>query len=255
MYYESLLDISFKKINNLTCFCYRQYFWMDFRLSNSPNSAIHSIIQSIFWETDLLPSYEVTLENIDAEEESKEVIDMLDEGFIYPIAKKVVSEFIAPEIIPIDLEKMKSEDKRKKIINFDIEHMRNKRLGDQGEKIVYFKEIEYLKEQGLGELANKVKWISKEDDKAGYDILSYELDGTEKLIEVKSTNAKPKRAYFHMSSNQYEKAKTFDNYYIYVVFEAKTETPKIWRIRNPFQYKNDGLVIVPSNYRVLINIK
>lgn len=259
-YYQTLLDTSFKVVNNLTCFCYRQYFWMDYRLSDSNRSAIHSIIQNMFYEMDLLPHHEIPFENASEEETSMEpAIQKEDVGFRYPDAKEVDSKFIELTIVPEDLEKLKSESRekrtKKRVIDFEKENKRNKRLGDQGELIVFYKEKEYLREKGLKELANKVRQISKEDDKAGYDILSFELDGKEKRIEVKSTNAKPKGVRFYMSSNQYKKAKELDNYYSYIVFEAKTETPKIWKMKNPLQHEKKGLIILPSNYRVIINVE
>lgn len=97
--------------------------------------------------------------------------------------------------------------------------------------------------------------VAKQDATAGFDILSFELNGRQKFIEVKATNSKPQSACFHISSNEYNKAKELDNYYIYVVFEAKTTTPKIWRIQNPLQFENKGLVIIPSEYRVTIRIE
>lgn len=38
------------KINNLNCFCYRSYFWIDYRLSESPSSEIHNILFNILQE-------------------------------------------------------------------------------------------------------------------------------------------------------------------------------------------------------------
>lgn len=43
-----ILKESYVSINNLTAFSYRQYFWLDYRLSESLHSEIHTIIYEIF---------------------------------------------------------------------------------------------------------------------------------------------------------------------------------------------------------------
>ncbi|EMR73968.1 protein of unknown function (DUF3883) [Thermoplasmatales archaeon SCGC AB-539-N05] len=102
----------------------------------------------------------------------------------------------------------------------------------------------------------KIEWVSKSDDTLGYDILSYDEDGKKKHIEVKSTNQSPdSNANFLISSNQYRKAEELENYYFYIVFNAKTSSPKVWKIKKPLQYENRGLTLSPINYRVIINTK
>src|ERR1051326_3070910 len=74
-------------------------------------------------------------------------------------------------------------------VDFDQRNRRNKLTGDQGEDVVFMAEQRELIRSGRPDLAKKVRAICKEDDGAGYDILSFELDGEEKQIEVKSTLA------------------------------------------------------------------
>jgi hypothetical protein len=66
---------------------------------------------------------------------------------------------------------------------------RNRSLGKAGEEMVFVFEREQLIAQGRTDLARKVRWVSQEDgDGAGYDIRSYDQRGSERLIEVKTTN-------------------------------------------------------------------
>lgn len=66
---------------------------------------------------------------------------------------------------------------------------RNRALGRAGEKRVLEHERSVLARAGCEDLADKVRWISKEEgDGAGYDIASFKPDGRERLIEVKTTN-------------------------------------------------------------------
>jgi Domain of unknown function (DUF3883) len=54
---------------------------------------------------------------------------------------------------------------------------------------VFAFEREHLIGQGRPGLAKKVRWVSQEDgDGAGYDIQSFDAKGSERLIEVKTTN-------------------------------------------------------------------
>jgi hypothetical protein len=66
---------------------------------------------------------------------------------------------------------------------------RNRSLGKAGEEMIFAFERQYLITQGRSDLAKKVRWVSQEDgDGAGYDIRSYDQRGSERLIEVKTTN-------------------------------------------------------------------
>jgi hypothetical protein len=65
-------------------------------------------------------------------------------------------------------------------------------LGVAGEEWVVVLEQEHLRRAGHDNLASAVRWVAREDgDGAGYDIRSFRPDGTERLIEVKTTNLGP----------------------------------------------------------------
>jgi hypothetical protein len=66
---------------------------------------------------------------------------------------------------------------------------RNRALGKAGEECVLHHERQQLCAAGRDDLADKVRWTAvKDGDGFGFDILSFEADGREKLIEVKTTN-------------------------------------------------------------------
>ena len=66
---------------------------------------------------------------------------------------------------------------------------RNRSLGKAGEATAFAFERQHLIGHGRPDLARKVRWVSQEDgDGAGYDIRSYDPKGSERLIEVKTTN-------------------------------------------------------------------
>jgi len=76
--------------------------------------------------------------------------------------------------------------------NGDYEHERRqwRRIGDRGEHLVVGLEKLRLTQAGKPELVARIKHISEEHDGAGYDILSFEEDGSERPIEVKATTGK-----------------------------------------------------------------
>jgi len=79
---------------------------------------------------------------------------------------------------------------------------RNRALGKAGEDLVFRHERQTLRQAGREDLADKVRWTSVQDgDGYGYDIASFEQDGRERLIEVKTTNGW-ERTPFHVSRNE-----------------------------------------------------
>lgn len=137
--------------------------------------------------------------------------------------------------------------------DYEKEARKLKKLGDRGEKIVMDLEIKKLKDADRKDLAKKVERVSLKSDSFGYDILSFETDGTEKHIEVKATRAKVGSANFFFTANELREAKESKNYFIYMVYDVVSESPKVWAIRNPFNPENKNTVMTPINFRISIN--
>jgi hypothetical protein len=131
----------------------------------------------------------------------------------------------------------------------------NKKLGDRGEKIVEEFERERLRKAGKTKLADAVDRVSLKSDALGYDIESFEEDGSKRYIEVKATRAKVGNANFFLTINELNTAKELDNYFVYVVYDILSSSPKIWIINNPFNPQNDKIKLMPINYKVSINVK
>jgi hypothetical protein len=92
---------------------------------------------------------------------------------------------------------------------------RNRALGRAGEEFVVDVERQTLQAADRGDLAEKVRWVALEDgDAAGYDVLSFEIDGREKFVEVKTTNGSA-RTPFYLTRNEHA---------------VGTANPDIWRI-------------------------
>jgi hypothetical protein len=101
-------------------------------------------------------------------------------------------------------------------------------------------------------LAQNVEAVCRKDSSAGYDIRSFELDGTLKYIEVKSTTSKPPAqnggVRFYISAGEFEQAQKLPNYYLFIVFDVKSINPRIWRVRDHAKLTSDFLFLKPSAY-------
>lgn len=79
---------------------------------------------------------------------------------------------------------------------------RNRELGKNGEKLVFDQERANLIKLERPDLARKIRWVSQEDgDGAGYDILSFDRAGKERLLEVKTTVG-PNTTPFYITRNE-----------------------------------------------------
>ena len=131
--------------------------------------------------------------------------------------------------IPKNNKKNKYSDIQKKTIK-KIDYVQkaksNARNGLLGEELVIAYEQNRLRNIGREDLAENIKWISKEDDTIGYDIISFDVDNNnnvqEKYIEVKTTESSSDKNVFYISANEVSVAeKLKEKYFIYRIFNIK----------------------------------
>jgi hypothetical protein len=105
---------------------------------------------------------------------------------------------------------------------------RNASLGLAGEEFALHYEHYRLYSAGKKELADRVEHVSTaRGDGAGYDILSFDVTGRERFIEVKTT-AFGKETPFFISRGELTFAKDFkDGFHIYRLFDFRRE-PKLF---------------------------
>lgn len=134
--------------------------------------------------------------------------------------------------------------------HFDYSGTESKDNGLLGEKLVVEHEREYLRSIGRLDLAAKVMHTSiVEGDGAGYDVLSFDADGSVRYIEVKSTTGGIGTP-FIMTVNEAIFAEQFhSNYYLYRVYGLKKEAQKarFYILRPPLNAKCD---FEPIQFRV-----
>jgi uncharacterized protein DUF3883 len=112
---------------------------------------------------------------------------------------------------------------------------RNRALGKAGEEFVLKLERDRLLKIERADLAGKVRWVAAEDgDGAGFDILSFESSGRERLIEVKTTNGAARTPFF-LTRNECEiAAARADAWQLYRLHRF-TQAPRIFTIRAPLE--------------------
>jgi hypothetical protein len=110
---------------------------------------------------------------------------------------------------------------------------RNRALGKAGEAFVMEVERKRLADGGYQELAGKVRWVAAEEgDGAGYDILSFDLRGCERLIEVKTTNGAARTPFF-LSRNECEFASERPSEWCLYRVHLFARQPRIFTISPP----------------------
>ena len=122
--------------------------------------------------------------------------------------------------------------------------MRNRNLGKRGEELMFNWERTRLLSCSL-ELANRVRWVSQDDgDGAGYDILSFEPDGRERLVEVKTTVGGVSTPFF-ISKNEVELSRERpDSFKLIRLFDF-TKLPRAFELSPPLDMQ---LKLEPINF-------
>jgi len=116
---------------------------------------------------------------------------------------------------------------------------RNRSLGKAGEEFVYNLERRRLAAVGRSDLSQRVRWVAAEEgDGAGYDVLSFNTTGRERLLEVKTTNGSARTPFF-LTRNECDVAKQRpEDWCIYRVHLFARE-PRIFTISPPLELKLD----------------
>jgi hypothetical protein len=122
---------------------------------------------------------------------------------------------------------------------------RNSSLGRAGEILALRFERDRLARAGCDRLADKVLHVAEKDDGAGFDILSFEPNGRERFIEVKTT-CFAKETPFFASSNEVRFARSnAKQFHLYRVFEFR-KAPRCFVLSGPM---HEHCALDPTTYR------
>ena len=130
--------------------------------------------------------------------------------------------------------------------NYLLREARNASLGAAGEEFVLNFERARLRAKGRNRLAGKIEQVSRtRGDHEGYDVLSFESDGRERLIEVKTT-AFGRSTPFFVSANQVRQSQRLsDRYHVYRLFRFRKD-PHLFKLSGAIAQTCD---LEPREYR------
>lgn len=103
--------------------------------------------------------------------------------------------------------------------NYIEREARNRSLGSAGEEFVLNYERARLIRDGCETLASKIEHVSQvRGDREGYDILSFEKNGAERLIEVKTTKYGKETPFFVSRNEVSVSEQNASQYHVYRMF-------------------------------------
>ena len=142
------------------------------------------------------------------------------------------------------------DDRIKDVVSSDT--TTTKDIGNIGEALVCGHEKMRLKINGYEDFIRLVQIVDSPSYHPGYDIDSYEADGTEnhRYIEVKTTISKKKiQLYgFHMSPNEWRVANTIKEHYCVYRLMLSEKDKTLFVLRNPVSlYKSDQIEAEPRD--------
>jgi hypothetical protein len=123
---------------------------------------------------------------------------------------------------------------------------RNSSLGVAGEELVVKFEQHRLARKGLSELAEKVEHVSKvQGDGLGFDVLSFDENGAERFIEVKTTTFAKETPFFASAGELRFARKNANRFYLYRLFDFR-KMPKCYTLSGAIE---SHCVLDPISYR------
>lgn len=123
---------------------------------------------------------------------------------------------------------------------------RNRALGMAGEQRVIDFERARLEEADRRDLARRVRWVSQEDgDGAGYDIHSYDPEGRDRLLEVKTTCGGRTTPFFLTRNERSLSEERPEAFRIYRLYEF-SQAPRLFKLRPPLE---QAVILEPEAYR------
>ncbi|EJN07086.1 hypothetical protein PMI42_08041 [Bradyrhizobium sp. YR681] len=163
-----------------------------------------------------------------------------------PLALNDDAVFVAPPSVA-DFEKTLTPAVRRLVGKFDPAERdaRNRQLGKAGEKFVVEFERDRLRRAGRSDLADDVRWVSDLDgDGYGCDVRSFETDGQERLLEIKTTCGHERTAFWLTRREVDVAAERRDRYRIRRVFHFRNRA-QMFEIAPPLEH---ALLMTPTTY-------
>lgn len=189
----------------------------------------------------------------------KKDIETIELTKIEPEWFEYVNSSMKPDLFKTDVQAMFRQtgsidvvfdDRIKEVVTSDDRTMKD--IGNLGEAMICGHEKMRLKINGYKKFVRLVQIVDSPSYHPGFDIDSYEADGTEdhRYIEVKTTISKKKIQMFgfHMSPNEWRVAGTIKEHYCIYRLMLSEQDKILYILRNPVSlYKTDQIEAEPRN--------
>lgn len=103
-------------------------------------------------------------------------------------------------------------------------------VGSIGEELVLATARSEFQALGRPDLARQVQQISMHNDRAGFDIAAPRLDGSVRLLEVKSTTSLDPHAFVYVSRNEFEVGRRHQRDWALVVCQITDTTARVGHV-------------------------
>jgi hypothetical protein len=169
-----------------------------------------------------------------------------------PDVANLLDRLVAPpdarDLTPRRISERPWEEMPARHINWLQVESHNRTLGSAGEQFVMAYERARLMAEGKDHLADRVEHVSAtRGDGMGFDVLSFEANGTDRLIEVKTTSF-AKETPFFLSRNEVDVSDRYrDRYRLYRLFKFRTD-PRLYELRGALA---DACALDAISYRAL----
>jgi hypothetical protein len=139
-----------------------------------------------------------------------------------------------------------NKEPRGRKIDYGSIQEENQRRGKLGERFVYEYEKKSLLDAGRPDLSGQVRWVARDQgDGAGYDVLSWDVAGEKRYIEVKATSY-GRQVPFFISSAELDFARRNQEFYsLYRVYNILS-SPEFYVISGNL---DEQIEAVPVSYR------
>jgi len=138
---------------------------------------------------------------------------------------------IEPPVLGLVAEPSPSYHRSPIKVNYLEREQSNNKLGKSGEELVLHYEKWVLIKNGKDNLAELVRWISKEEgDGAGFDILSKNNNGSDKYIEVKTTKLGKETPFFFSRNELIFSQQHIKDFHLFRLFNFESEARMFTKI-------------------------
>jgi hypothetical protein len=184
---------------------------------------------------------------------AQDLVHLVEENVVAPVEEPDLDEILAvvedPPVRAAERRQAVYErrQERKKFTPVDYlgREARNSALGTAGERFVIKFEKARLQHAGRSQLAERVEHVAvTEGPSAGFDVRSFNTDGSDRLIEVKTTGF-GKFTPFYVTRNEIETSVTrADAYALYRAFRFR-ERPRLFMVDGSL---TDTCLLSPVQY-------